>query len=40
VVDRTEDVETLLATWESVRNDALPRRQSLDLIKEILRPWI
>ncbi|WP_121156382.1 helix-turn-helix domain-containing protein [Micromonospora pisi] len=40
VADRTEDVETLLAKWESVRNDALPRRQSLDLIKEIVRPWI
>lgn len=40
MADRTEDVETLLATWESVRNDALPSRQSLDLIKEIVRPWI
>jgi transcriptional regulator with XRE-family HTH domain len=40
VADRTEDVETLLGKWESVRNDALPRRQSLDLIKEIVKPWI
>ena len=40
VVDGTEDVETLLARWESVRNEALPRRQSLDLIKEIVQPWI
>ncbi|MGW4461555.1 helix-turn-helix domain-containing protein [Micromonospora sp. NPDC004704] len=40
VADRTEDVETLLSRWESVRNDALPRQQSLDLIKEIVEPWI
>ncbi|GAB3972283.1 Scr1 family TA system antitoxin-like transcriptional regulator [Plantactinospora veratri] len=40
VVDRTEDVEILLARWESVRNVALPTGQSLDLIKEIAQPWI
>ncbi len=39
VVDRTEDVATLLDRWENVRNDALPRRQSIELIKEIVRPW-
>ena len=38
--DRVEDVATLLARWESVRNDALPRRQSIELIKELVRPWI
>ncbi|MEV4753534.1 helix-turn-helix transcriptional regulator [Micromonospora sp. NPDC049559] len=39
IVERTEDVATLLARWETLRNEALPRRQSLDLIKEIVQPW-
>jgi transcriptional regulator with XRE-family HTH domain len=39
VVDRTEDVETLLARWESVRNVALPTWQSIELIEEVMRPW-
>jgi len=40
VMDRTEEVAALLARWESVRNEALPRRQSIELIKELVRPWI
>ncbi|WP_329111010.1 helix-turn-helix transcriptional regulator [Micromonospora sp. NBC_01699] len=40
VVHRTEQVARLLARWESVRNEALPTRQSLDLIKEVVKPWI
>ena len=40
VVRRAEEVATLLARWESVRNEALPTRQSLDLIKEVVKPWI
>ncbi|MEV4626823.1 helix-turn-helix transcriptional regulator [Micromonospora sp. NPDC049523] len=40
VVHRTEQVASLLARWESVRNEALPTRQSLDLIKEVVKPWI
>jgi transcriptional regulator with XRE-family HTH domain len=39
VVDRTEDVEALLARWESVRNVALPTWQSVELIKDVMRPW-
>jgi transcriptional regulator with XRE-family HTH domain len=39
VVDKTEDVEALLARWESVRNVALPTWQSIELIKEVMRPW-
>ncbi|MFI6759777.1 helix-turn-helix transcriptional regulator [Micromonospora sp. NPDC050417] len=40
VVDRPGDLDTLMERWESVRNEALPRRQSLDLIKEVVKPWI
>jgi transcriptional regulator with XRE-family HTH domain len=40
IVERTENVATLLTAWETLRTDALPRRQSLDLIKEIVQPWI
>ena len=36
VVDREDDITTLLATWESVRNEALSRRQSIELIKEVM----
>lgn len=34
VVDREDGVAVLLTTWESVRNEALPRQQSIDLMKE------
>ncbi|MBM0225705.1 helix-turn-helix transcriptional regulator [Micromonospora sp. ATA51] len=39
VVDRPADLDTLFERWESVRNEALPRRQSLDLIKEVANQW-
>ncbi|MBF9132878.1 DNA-binding protein [Plantactinospora sp. S1510] len=39
VVDRTEEVEALLARWESVRNVALPTWQSIELIEDVMRPW-
>jgi transcriptional regulator with XRE-family HTH domain len=35
VVDREDGLATLLARWESVRNEALPSRQSIKLIKEV-----
>ncbi|QOC90117.1 helix-turn-helix domain-containing protein [Micromonospora craniellae] len=35
VVDKDDDVATLQARWESVRNEALPRRQSINLLKEV-----
>ncbi|GAB2945748.1 hypothetical protein GCM10027280_38320 [Micromonospora polyrhachis] len=35
VVDRSDDLDTLLERWESVRNEALPWRRSLDLLKEV-----
>ncbi|MCX4387282.1 helix-turn-helix transcriptional regulator [Micromonospora peucetia] len=40
VVDRPEKLDTLFDRWESVRTEALPRRQSLNLIKEVVSPWI
>ncbi|MEV6799928.1 helix-turn-helix transcriptional regulator [Micromonospora rifamycinica] len=35
VVDGQDDLATLLARWESIRNEALPRQQSIDLMKEV-----
>ncbi|MBO4164599.1 helix-turn-helix domain-containing protein [Micromonospora antibiotica] len=35
VVAQEDGVATLLARWECVRNETLPRRQSIDLIKEV-----
>ncbi|MCG5453234.1 helix-turn-helix domain-containing protein [Micromonospora hortensis] len=35
VVDVQDDVATLLARWESIRNEALPRQQSIKLMKEV-----
>ncbi|MFI6129879.1 helix-turn-helix domain-containing protein [Micromonospora sp. NPDC051141] len=39
VVDNDEDVATLLSRWESVRSEALPRRQSAELMKEVMTSW-
>ncbi|MEV4540177.1 helix-turn-helix domain-containing protein [Micromonospora echinaurantiaca] len=39
VVDKDEDLATLLATWESVRSEALSRQQSIDLMKEVMTSW-
>ncbi|WDZ82230.1 helix-turn-helix domain-containing protein [Micromonospora cathayae] len=39
VVDGEPAVATLLARWETVRNEALPRRQSLELLKEVVTSW-
>ncbi|GAB2935473.1 helix-turn-helix transcriptional regulator [Micromonospora polyrhachis] len=38
--DRPEDLDTLLERWESIRNEALPSRQSLALIEEVANSWI
>ncbi|MEU6073543.1 helix-turn-helix transcriptional regulator [Micromonospora sp. NPDC047074] len=35
VVDDEDGVAALLARWENVRTEALPRRQSIDLMKEV-----
>ncbi|GAB3949584.1 helix-turn-helix domain-containing protein [Micromonospora vulcania] len=39
VVDRDQDVAILLARWESVRSQALPHRQSVELLKEVMTSW-
>ncbi|SCE64201.1 Helix-turn-helix domain-containing protein [Micromonospora matsumotoense] len=39
IVDATPDVASLARTWEIVRNEALPRRQSIELIKEVAKSW-
>ncbi|MFG2101537.1 helix-turn-helix transcriptional regulator [Micromonospora echinaurantiaca] len=39
VVDRDEDLSTLLSRWESVRSEALSRRQSIELMKEVMTSW-
>ncbi|GGO31999.1 helix-turn-helix domain-containing protein [Micromonospora parathelypteridis] len=39
VVDRDDDVDTLVSRWEMVRSEALPRRQSLVLMKEVETSW-
>jgi len=38
-VDKDEDVASLVARWESVRSEALPRRQSVELMKEVITSW-
>ncbi|SBT63479.1 Helix-turn-helix domain-containing protein [Micromonospora sediminicola] len=39
VIDNDEDVAILLSRWESVRSEALSRRQSIELMKEVVESW-
>jgi hypothetical protein len=39
IVDAPADIAKLAKTWEIVRNEALPRRQSIELIKEVAKSW-
>ncbi|MFC5922777.1 helix-turn-helix domain-containing protein [Micromonospora vulcania] len=39
IVDTPADIARLAKTWEIVRNETLPRRQSIDLIKEVAKSW-
>jgi len=39
VANQFADIATLQQTWEAIRGEALPRRQSLDLIKEVAKTW-
>lgn len=39
VVDRDDDVAILMTTWESVRSEALPHRQSTELLKDVVTSW-
>ncbi|MGW5580943.1 helix-turn-helix domain-containing protein [Micromonospora chokoriensis] len=38
-VSSASEIATLQKTWEAVLRDALPRRPSLDLIKEAAKTW-
>ncbi|MEU7755324.1 Scr1 family TA system antitoxin-like transcriptional regulator [Micromonospora sp. NPDC049171] len=39
MVDGDHEVATLLARWAMIRNGALSRRQSTELLKEVVTPW-
>lgn len=39
VVSHHQDVATLQETWERIRSEALPHRQSINLIKEVAQTW-
>nr|WP_328652374.1 Scr1 family TA system antitoxin-like transcriptional regulator [Micromonospora sp. NBC_00330] len=39
MVDGDHEVATLLARWEMIRNGALSRRQSIELMKEVVTSW-
>ncbi|MBF8188431.1 helix-turn-helix domain-containing protein [Nonomuraea sp. K274] len=39
VTERPEDVKVLTYRYEAIRSDALPQRESLELIKETLQRW-
>ncbi|MFF5171166.1 helix-turn-helix transcriptional regulator [Micromonospora sp. NPDC000089] len=39
VVDGPADVAKLSKTWEIIRNEALPRRPSIELIREVAKSW-
>ncbi|MEV6816313.1 helix-turn-helix transcriptional regulator [Micromonospora sp. NPDC051296] len=39
IVDASADIAKLAKTWEIVRNEALSRRQSIELIKEVAKSW-
>jgi hypothetical protein len=38
-MERPADIAALVDAFESLREDALPRRQSLDLIKRAAEQW-
>ena len=37
--DRAEDVKHAVQVWESIRGEALPHQQSLELISEVAETW-
>lgn len=39
VIDRQEDVQEIMNTWEAIREEALPARASLDLIAKVMEQW-
>lgn len=39
VTDRPDDIDSLQRAWERVRGEALPRKASQELIREVARSW-
>jgi transcriptional regulator with XRE-family HTH domain len=39
VIDRAEYVTQMIEVWESIRGEALPHQQSLELIAEVAETW-
>lgn len=39
VITHGDDVASLQETWERIRSEALPHRQSINLIKEVAQTW-
>jgi transcriptional regulator with XRE-family HTH domain len=39
VIEDSDDIAVLLATWDRLRAEALPRTATLDLIEEVARTW-
>ncbi len=39
IVGHKEAVDTLIRRWETIRSEALPRRQSIKLIEEVAKTW-
>ncbi|WBB73366.1 helix-turn-helix transcriptional regulator [Micromonospora sp. WMMD1128] len=39
VIDRTEDVLAVRSSWESIEGEALPPRQSMELLTEVAETW-
>ncbi|MEV4756325.1 helix-turn-helix transcriptional regulator [Micromonospora sp. NPDC049559] len=39
IIDQPAELASLQSTWETIRGEALPKRQSLDLIKEVAKTW-
>lgn len=39
IMDRRDAVDRLIKRWEAIRGEALPRKHSIDLIKEVAESW-
>ncbi len=39
VIEDADDIAVLLATWDRLRAEALPRQASLDLVEEVAKIW-
>ena len=39
VIDHVEDVLAVRSAWESIQGEALPPRQSIDLLAEVAKSW-